>query len=98
MLRAMRGTFLFAFDPADAFQNEDRTDDRPTPEEIKAFLDDAVTIDVNTEENGNPIGFASAELDFNRWSNSPPMKSTASIVKEREGNNSSPSPHSSNTP
>lgn len=35
-----------------------------TLEEVKEFLDDALIVDVNTEDFDNPIGFMSAEVNL----------------------------------
>ena len=35
-----------------------------TLEEVKEFLDDALIVDVNTEDFDNPIGFTSAEVNL----------------------------------
>jgi hypothetical protein len=65
-LRAFRGSFLVAFDEADAVANEDRAEGDPpaTREEILAYLKAALVLDIRLEDAGNPIGFQSAQLLF----------------------------------
>ncbi|MCI0562506.1 MAG: hypothetical protein MN733_28810 [Nitrososphaera sp.] len=37
-------------------------DDKVTTAQVKEFLDEALIMDVDMEENGNPIGLQSAEV------------------------------------
>jgi hypothetical protein len=63
-LRAFRTTFLIAIDEADAVANWQREEDaKPvTLDELKEYLNDALIVDVNTDEYGDPLGFQSAEI------------------------------------
>jgi hypothetical protein len=66
MLRAFRLSLLVAIDVDEAIENEDRTEeDGPvTVEEVKGYLEDAIRLDIDTEEYGNPVGFQSAEIEW----------------------------------
>lgn len=61
-LRAFKGTFVVAIDPSEA----DEGDGEPplTVGDLTAFLKEALALDVDTEECGNPVRFQSAELLF----------------------------------
>jgi hypothetical protein len=60
-LRVFTGTFLVAIDPSEA----DEDGEAPfSLDDLTAYLKDALVLDVDTEECGNPVGFQSAELLF----------------------------------
>jgi hypothetical protein len=60
-LRAFRSTFLVAIDDEEL----DRDNDQPVSlEELKDYLANALHPVLDDEAYGNPVGFASAELDF----------------------------------
>lgn len=57
MLRAFQTTFLVAID------DDDEDLDLPiTKQDVIDYLNDALIVDVNMEEYGNPVGFQSAEV------------------------------------
>lgn len=61
--QAFKCTFLVLVDSSEAFANDERVDDTPvTVEEVKEYLRDALQVDVDMEENGNPIGVLSVEV------------------------------------
>lgn len=59
-LRAFKGTILVVIDPS----GDDEGDGEPslTLDYLSNFLKEALLIDIDTEEHGNPVGFQSAEL------------------------------------
>jgi hypothetical protein len=64
-LRAFRGQFLIAIDVDDADELEDGS--RPLPatrDDLIAYLTSALVPVLRDEYHGNPVGFCSAELDF----------------------------------
>ena len=66
-IRAFKATFLVAIDDQEALDNEDRLpDDGPvTLHELQDYLNDALRVDWNNEENGNACGVQSVEVDIN---------------------------------
>ena len=61
-LRAFKGTFLVAIDQSEADEGEGETPLKL--DDLTSYLKDALVLDVDTEEHGNPVGFQSAELLF----------------------------------
>jgi hypothetical protein len=58
-LRAFKGTFLVAID-----QNEADEEQPVSLDDLSAYLKEALILDIDTEDHGNPVGFLSAELHF----------------------------------
>lgn len=57
-LRAFKGTFLVAIDQSEADEGEQHV----ALGDLSGYLKQALVLDVDTEEHGNPVGFQSAEL------------------------------------
>lgn len=68
-LRAFRTTFICAID-------RDEIDDdevaEPTLDEVKSYLEDALVVDFDTENNGNPVGLQSVEVHIEQLTELPP--------------------------
>lgn len=57
-LRAFKGTILVAIDPSEAHEDEQSV----TLDDVSGYLKEALVLDVDTEECGNPVGIQSAEF------------------------------------
>lgn len=57
-LRTFIGKFFVTIDPSEADEGEQH----PTLDDLIDFLKDAVVLDVNTEDTGNPFGVGGVEL------------------------------------
>jgi hypothetical protein len=78
-LRVFRGTFLVTIDD----EQTDRDSDQPVSlEELKDYLADALQPVLDTEEYGNPVGFASAELDFDSLRELPARKDRGPVMQD----------------
>ena len=80
MLRAFKATFLVAIDVdeidpedlEDDFDPDTDTDDpdhvpvppEPTIEDVRSYLQDALILDYDQDEYGNPVGVLSVEVDI----------------------------------
>lgn len=83
-VRAFRGSFLVAIVESEADEDIDDDEDEeegddesdgPAPvtlDALKDYLKDALTVDIDTEEYGNPVGFQSAELVWDTLTELPP--------------------------
>lgn len=63
-LRAFTATFRCAIDVADEEDDDGEPMAEPTLEEIKAYLNDALVLDYDSEEYGNPVGMQSIEVNI----------------------------------
>lgn len=63
---AFKITMLVYVDTAERDEEDENGDPLPEPtlDEIREYLEEALTLDVDTEEYQNPVGFQSAEIDF----------------------------------
>ena len=84
-VRAFRGSFLVAIVESEADEDfdeddgdgdgDDGDDGDPAPvtlDAVKDYLKDALNLDIDTEEYGNPVGFQSAELLWDTMTELPP--------------------------
>ena len=75
-LRAFKATFLVAIDESEAKDNEQRDEAAGpvTVEELKDYLRDALVLSWDDEDNGNPCGVQSMEVQIEELAELPPAE------------------------